>query len=188
MSLDYLISSLVADLIIDHRESKKQKQAMHKETLCSFPKATVTEIPCGSTNTSLDPEKAEVDVNWRERYRDNLADIDPENYDTLEDFLWSYEPIMEVIHKEYSKVVRSELAKLTEKYDLRFAAAIIYSGFKARLNKHNFACAMECLSKILQRNGVEMDTVISVAEQLDEAIRSYEKNPDTVQEFKISLL
>lgn len=146
------------------------------------------EIPCQPINISSDAGKEKIDVSWQEEFRNNLANINPENYDTLEDFLEIYEPVVEAMHKEYTQTVRGELTRLTEKYDLRFAAAIIYSSFKARLDTHNFACAMECLSKILKRNGIEMDTVVSIAEQLDDVIRLYEENPGSTQKFKISLL
>lgn len=186
MSFEHLIAGIISALIVDHCETKKKRKAMQEEYSCID--NACSQLESESLKQQTEESPVEGDESWREEYRDNLAGIDPEEFDTLEQFLWVYEAQMGALHKEFMKVVLTQLTELSERYGLRFAAAIVYCGFRSHLDSKNFICAEKCLSEVVERNGVRLETVISIADQLEEAIRSYEDNPDAQREFKISLL
>lgn len=186
MSFEHLIAGIISALVVDHYEAKKKRKAMQEE--CSCIDTSYSQLESHSLKQQTEEPPVEGGESWREEYRDNLAGLNPEEYDTLEQFLWVYEAQMGALHKEFMKVVLTQLTELTERYDLRFAAAIVYCGFRSHLDSKNFMCAEKCLSEVVERNGVRLETVVSIADQLEEAIKSYEDNPDTQQEFKISLL
>lgn len=186
MSFEHLISGILANLIVEHHEKKKQTKAMAKETTGSVQDTKPFESGCENTS-SLSPEIEKPDITWREKYQDNKAGLRPGIYDTEEDFLLDYNAVMECMHEEFMKAVRTDLSRLSEEYDLRMAAAMVYIGYK-NLTPIYYNCAMKCLGDIMTRNGIDMETVISVAEQLDEAIEFCDKNPGNDRVFKISLL
>lgn len=187
MSWDYFISGILANLIIEHREKKKQQ----KTTSAELAESTRNITPVGRyCEDMLNPEPETIkapDISWRIKYQDNKADISPEWYDTEKEFLAVYEDMLAVMCKEFMKAVRSDLMRFSEDRDLRLAAAMVYISYRG-LKPNYYDCAMKCLGDIMKRNGIDMETVISVAEQLDEAIEFCDKNPDSDREFQISLL
>ena len=181
MGFDYWLSGLLAGWIIERRDRKKRK-------ICND---DLLQHECADDSLKNVCDTSSVhtgtDGGWRDKYQDNLANVDPAQYETLGDFLWVCEPVMAVIHREYTKTIQNQLIELTGKNDLRIAAAIIYSGLKTELSPKEFRCAADCLSEIIERNGIKMGTVVSIAEQLTKAIEVLEEKPETAQEFKIIL-
>lgn len=169
MSLDYLISGFLAGLIVDHWDKKKRKRAMREEARFN---AYFTEAEDAYCETEKAPAEEDADYSWREQYRDNWADLNPDDYETLEDFLRLYEPLVEVIYDKFSNLVREQLAQFLEEYDLYVAGAILYVLYEDLGNKNYSACARECLAEILQENGVDMDIVILMAKQEEDGIKA----------------
>lgn len=132
-------------------------------------------------------KKEEIDVGWRDQYWDNMADVDPRKYETLEDFLDVYEPAMETMYKLFGDHVRKMMARFMETQDIHIAAAGVYMSAKEQMNAHQLACLTECLSRELQPYGIKMSTILSVVKQLEAAIKIYDEDPNTTQEFEIKL-
>lgn len=187
MSWDYLISGFLASLIVAHREKKKQQKIVSEKSMVDVQNIDPIARRCEDAVSPAAGRVKETGTNWREKYRDNKAEINPEWYNTEEEFLEELESRSAFMREELMKVVRTSLTQLSEDRDLRLAAAMVYIGYR-NLEANYYDCAMKCLEEIMKRNGIDMGTVISIAEQLEEAIESYDKNPNSDREFKISLL
>lgn len=156
-------------------ENKEEKRRFTNDTVSRHP------------TPPKEAKKEEIDVRWREQYWDNLADIDPRKYETLEDFLCVYEPIMISNYKLFGDHVRKMMARFMETQDIHIAAAGVYVSAKEQMNAHQLALLVQCLSKELAPYGIKMSTILSVAKQLEEAVKIYEENPNTAQQFEIKL-
>lgn len=137
------------------------------------------------SNKHLSDEDDAPDYKWRDEYIDNPAGIDPLKYESLEDFLWVYEPVMDCMHETYTDLVKSKLSEFTLKYDLQLSAAIVYLSFLERLPSREASCAIDCLGKYVKQYGLTMEIIKSVVHQLKTAIDKHERDPANGEEFHI---
>lgn len=135
------------------------------------PKPAMTE----STDTKslyedLNDDSEEDDGSWREEYYDNPVDIDPDNYGTLEEFLWVYEPVLESMYDIFTEMVRNQLSELKGQYDIRLAAAIVYLGSKDRITETQANYVMERLTEEVAEYGYCRADILLAIEQLKAAL------------------
>ena len=131
------------------------------------------------TDPKPEPEP-EPDYSWRIDCYGEYTWADPDLFETYED----YRSDCNMVIRTFTQLFEKELDELSEQYDIRIAAAIIYMGLNgARPESAKF----QCLENVLAPYGLEMRTVQSVCAQLEKGIRYTNEHPGEQRDFTIDL-
>lgn len=114
----------------------------------------------------MELQTVEADYSWREDYYDNAMGIDPDEYETLEDFLFVYEPVYDGFCQISSNLIKEELEKLKSKQDIRVAAALLFIELNENMETAKADIATDILLKEVCQYGITREYLEFVADQL----------------------